>query len=202
MFGMSSSTEVTPVDEGFMREAIQLAASARAHGNHPFGAVLVVDEKVVIRAENTVITKKNFTHHAEMNLMQLVAASDLTNEEKARAIVYTSTEPCAMCSGAIVWSGIRHVVYGCPCEELGSLAGDDFLMPCRNLLGLSQTMAVKVTGKLDQPLFAIHRHLINQSPLLLYGRTCFASGIQGSSRGILGNLGFSLDDYCTSKRES
>jgi tRNA(Arg) A34 adenosine deaminase TadA len=132
--------------ENYMREAIELANIAKANGNHPFGALLVVDDRVVLRAENTVITGNNFTHHAEMNLMNMVASSNLTQEEKARAVLVTSTEPCAMCSGAIVWGGIKKVVYGCPCELLGEIAGDDFLMPCRNLFSLSKQHPVQVEG--------------------------------------------------------
>jgi|EP01033_Poteriospumella_lacustris_P000640 tRNA(Arg) A34 adenosine deaminase TadA len=143
--------------EDHMREAIALANSAKAHGNHPFGAVLVLDGEVVLRAENTVMTGKNFTHHAEMNLMNLVAASSLTQEEKARSMLVTSTEPCAMCSGAIVWGGVKKVVYGCPCEVLGEIAGDDFLMPCRNLFSLSKNHPVQVEGPvLEEEAKSVH----------------------------------------------
>ncbi len=129
-----------------MRQAIQLASSARTNGNHPFGALLVVDGDVVLAAENTVITGKNCTHHAELNLINKVASSGLTSEEIARSTLYTSTEPCAMCSGAIVWCGVKKVVYGCPCEALGEMAGDDFLMPCRTLFGISKESPVAVEG--------------------------------------------------------
>jgi tRNA(Arg) A34 adenosine deaminase TadA len=132
--------------EGFIREAIELAESAKLNGNHPFGALLVVEGKVVLRAENTVVTKRNFTHHAETNLMNQVAASDLSPADIAKAVLYTSTEPCAMCSGAIFWGGVKKVVYGCPCEVLGNIAGDDFLIPCRTLFATSKEAPVTVEG--------------------------------------------------------
>ena len=148
---MSSSTE------SWMREAIHLANVAKERGDHPFGAVMVLDNEIVLRAENSVITGKNFTHHAEMNLMNKVAHSNLTEEEKSRAVLVTSTEPCAMCSGAIVWGGVKNVVYGCPCEYLGEVAADDFLMPCRNLFGLSKHAPVKVEGPvLEDEAKAVH----------------------------------------------
>ena len=140
-----------------MREAIQLSVDAKNNGNHPFGALLVLDDKVVLRACNTVHTGKNFTHHAEMNLMNKVAEAGLTEEEKKRAILVTSTEPCAMCCGAIVWGGVKTVVYGCPEETLGSIAGDDFLLPCRNILYKSKTAPVKVVGPvLEEECKVVH----------------------------------------------
>lgn len=129
-----------------MRKAIALAESAKVHGNHPFGALLVVNGEVALSAENTVITEKNFTHHAEMNLMNLVAQSKLSADELSSATLYTSTEPCAMCSGAIFWGGVKRVVYGCPCEVLGQIAGDDFLIPCRKLFENSRSNVVLVEG--------------------------------------------------------
>lgn len=140
----------TQQDEIFMKKAIELAEAAELKGNHPFGALIVVDNEIVLTAENTVVTEKNFTHHAELNLMNLVANSSLTASELSKATVYTSTEPCAMCSGAIVWSGIKNVVYGCSCETLGEIAGDDFLMPCRNLFCISADAPIAVKGPVLQ----------------------------------------------------
>jgi tRNA(Arg) A34 adenosine deaminase TadA len=56
-------------DEQFLKQAIELARQARAAGNHPFGALLVLDGRVVLTALNTVITEQNPTGHAEHNLV-------------------------------------------------------------------------------------------------------------------------------------
>jgi tRNA(Arg) A34 adenosine deaminase TadA len=134
--------------ERFIRRTIELAESAKEKGNHPFGAILVLDDEIVLESENTVVTKRNFTHHAETNLMNAFAerTGTWTAEEIKRIVLYTSTEPCAMCCGAIFWGGIKNVCYGCPCEALGDIAGDDFLVPCRSLLYKSKTEPVKVDG--------------------------------------------------------
>jgi tRNA(Arg) A34 adenosine deaminase TadA len=157
-----STNEEEEEEEIFMREAIRLAESAKANGNHPFGALLVIDGKIVLTAENTVITGKNFTHHAEMNLMNKIAASNLSAEEIKKATLVTSTEPCAMCCGAIVWGGVKHVVYGCPCEALGEIAGDDFLLPCRSVLTLSKEAPVRVDGPvLEEEAVNVHKGFWN-----------------------------------------
>ncbi|MBV6699719.1 nucleoside deaminase [Kitasatospora aureofaciens] len=118
--------------------AIELAASAREHGNHPFGALLTDHTgKVLLTAENTVLTDHDVTGHAETNLVRL-ASRTLTPAQLADATLYTSTEPCAMCSGAIYWSGIPRVVYALAASELNVLAGVDpeeplLDLPCRQV---------------------------------------------------------------------
>jgi len=56
-------------DEDFARQAIALACEARRAGNHPFGALLVLDGAVVLTAANTVTTDRDPTAHAETNLV-------------------------------------------------------------------------------------------------------------------------------------
>jgi tRNA(Arg) A34 adenosine deaminase TadA len=133
-------------DELFLKQAIDLARQARADGNHPFGALLVLDGRVVLTARNTVITQQNPTAHAEHNLVG-EAIRLLSHDQIARCVLYTSCEPCAMCVGAMYWAGIRSVVYGLPAEVLATLAGPDFLIACRDLFGQA-AHTVHVTGPL------------------------------------------------------
>ena len=124
--------ELIDVDERFAKQAIELARQARSAGNHPFGALLVLDGKVVLTARNTVGTDADPTAHAETNLVAQ-AIRRLRSEEIRRCVLYTSCEPCAMCVGKMYWSGIRSVVYALPAEDLAVMAGRDFLIPCREL---------------------------------------------------------------------
>lgn len=55
-------------DEKFMREAIELSMSAVAHGNEPFGAVLVKDDEIVFSNENQIYTKHDPTYHVRLDL--------------------------------------------------------------------------------------------------------------------------------------
>ena len=88
--------ELIDVDERFAKQAIELARQARSAGNHPFGALLVLDGKVVLTARNTVGTDADPTAHAETNLVAQ-AIRRLRPEEIRRSVLYTSCEPCAMC---------------------------------------------------------------------------------------------------------
>ncbi len=119
--------------EEYIKRTYQLANSAQAKGNHPFGALLVIDGKVVFSAENSVITDSDVTKHAELNLVSK-ATQALDAKLLSKSMLYTSTEPCAMCIGAIFWAGISTIVYGCSAVMLGEIAGGVFVIPCRDLL--------------------------------------------------------------------
>jgi tRNA(Arg) A34 adenosine deaminase TadA len=85
--------------------------------------------EIVVEAENNVVTGRDPTGHAETNCVR-AAALQLTDEQLARSTLYTSTEPCCMCSGAIYWAGVTAVVYGCSDAALGAHAGNDFREFC------------------------------------------------------------------------
>ena len=121
------------VHERFARQAIELARQAREAGNHPFGALLVLDGDVIASAQNTVHTDRDPTAHAETNLVAR-AIREFSPEQIRRSVLYTSCEPCAMCVGKMYWAGIRTIVYALSAEELAQLAGGSFLVPCRELL--------------------------------------------------------------------
>jgi tRNA(Arg) A34 adenosine deaminase TadA len=112
-------------DLKFMRAAIDVAWKARGNGNHPFGAVLVdEDHTEIMAAENTVVTEKDVTGHAETNLVR-IASKMFDPEYLAKCTIYTSTEPCPMCAGAIFWLNVRRVVYGLSMDNLYKLTGAD-----------------------------------------------------------------------------
>ena len=88
-----------------------LARLSREHGNHPFGSLLTdADGTVVLEAENSVVTGRDVTGHAELNLVR-TASARFDADGLGSHTLYTSTEPCAMCAGAIYWSGIGRVVF-------------------------------------------------------------------------------------------
>jgi tRNA(Arg) A34 adenosine deaminase TadA len=131
-----------------LRAAIALAWRAREHGNHPFGAVLVNDQnEIILQAENTVITARDCTGHAETNLMRL-ASQRFSPEQLATCTLYTSTEPCAMCAGAIHWGKVGRVVYALSETDLYGIVGpspEHLLLPCREVFARSE-QPIEVLG--------------------------------------------------------
>ena len=111
------------VHEAHMREVFAVARRARAHGNRPFGALLVAGNGAVLAAaENSQVTDEQVFAHAEMNLLQR-AVQEFTPEVLATSTLYTSAEPCAMCAGAIFWSGVSRLVYGLSGDRLHQMSG-------------------------------------------------------------------------------
>jgi len=142
--------------ETFTREAISLAANARKKGNAPFGALLALRGEIILRAENTVVSGKNPTQHAEMNLIQL-AWSSLDANVIRDATLYTSTEPCPMCTGAIFWSEIRCVVFSVSAKAQAEMAHDRFIVSCVPLLQRAN-YEIKVIGPvLEQEGLIVHK---------------------------------------------
>lgn len=120
--------------------------SAVAKGNHPFGAILVHGDDVLIESENSIHTSKDPTAHAELNLTRKISDHpQIDNEMRATAILYTSTEPCIMCCGAIYWAGISAVVYSVSHAKLAEYAGKDFLCSCKEVFAKG-SRAITVIG--------------------------------------------------------
>ncbi len=146
-----------------LRSAISLAWRAREHGNHPFGAVLVDEHNhVLLQAENTVVTGRDCTGHAESNLVRL-AAQHFSPEQLKRYTLYSSAEPCAMCAGAIHWSQIGRVVYALSEFDLYAIIGpspEHLLLPCRAVFAHSQR-SIEVHGPssaLETEARAVHEN--------------------------------------------
>ncbi len=139
-----------------MGECLAIARAAARGGDQPFGALLVADGRILLEGRNSVLTSRDRTGHAELNLVR-AASRDLDPEIISRATLYASTEPCAMCAGAIYWIGIPEVVYGCPAETLGALAGGSLVIPCRLVFGAGRR-TVRVIGPVLEPeAIQVHR---------------------------------------------
>ena len=124
-------------DLNLMLFALDVAKKARRNGNHPFGAILVDEHGTILwESQNTVLTEKDCTAHAELNLIRQ-ASNQFHPDFLATCSLYTSTEPCPMCAGAIYWGNVRRVVYGLSEEGLYEIAGnnleDVLYLPCREV---------------------------------------------------------------------
>src|ERR1700737_1195786 len=107
-----SNMRTSEIDEHFLRRSFEVARRALTHGNHPFGAILVDQNRnVLIEAENGYMPAHDGTAHAE-RLLATQACTTLSADILKGATLYSSAEPCAMCAGAIYWAGIGRLVYG------------------------------------------------------------------------------------------
>ena len=136
MFPLSEGQDPTATlrDGGYIQRCYQLAENAIAVGDHPFGAVLVHADVVIAEAANQVGTLADVTRHAELVLVGAVSRS-IASEVLAESTLYSSTEPCPMCVGAIHWAGIARVVYGVAAVDLAEVVGRPYQgVPIRELV--------------------------------------------------------------------
>ena len=151
----------TELDEKFLRRSFEVARRSMTHGNHPFGAILVDEHgHVLIEAENGFMPDHDGTAHAE-RLLATQACRTLAADVRARATLYSSAEPCAMCAGAIYWAGIGRVVYGLSEHRLRRLTGNHpenptLDLPCREVFKAGQRPTEVVGPLLEEEAEAVH----------------------------------------------
>jgi tRNA(Arg) A34 adenosine deaminase TadA len=149
-------------DETGLRLAFAVAAKAQAHGNHPFGCVLVGPQgDVLLEAENGYMPERDMTAHAE-RLLATAASRKYRPEQLALATMYTSAEPCAMCAGAVYWAGIGRVVYALSEARLKQLTGNHaenptLDLPCRTVFSAGQRKVEVVGPMLEDEAAAQHK---------------------------------------------
>ena len=136
--------------ERHMRRAVEIA-----HGNPdaPFGCVVADKETGGVVAEGVNDAEKSPILHGETVAIMDLLASD-PDVEWTRFVLYTTAEPCPMCSGAILWSGLPLVVYGTSIATLKALGLPHIDLPseevaARSSFGGFDTVAGVLRGECD-----------------------------------------------------
>lgn len=148
----------------YLQKAIEVSKESRLHGNTPFGAILVDDDgNILLSQENVEITEHKCTGHAETMLAE--RASELfTKDFLWKCTLYTTAEPCSMCSGAIYWANIGTVVYAMTEKRLLELTGSNeqnptFDLPCREIFkhGQKNITVIGPFKELEEQASAVHK---------------------------------------------
>jgi tRNA(Arg) A34 adenosine deaminase TadA len=148
-------------DLSHLRSAIALASEAKARGKHPFGALVVADGQVLTQAGNASGGPDgDATRHAELIAVG-EASRRFSPERLARATLYSSAEPCAMCAGAVYWSRIARVVYALSEKRLLELTGNHpenptLSLPCREVFARGQRRIEVLGPALEEEAAAAH----------------------------------------------
>ena len=96
-------------------------------GSGPFLAA-VIDEngKIISKTANSVVSEGCSNNHAEMNAIKMAQKNLGTYDlSKHNLSLYVTSEPCMMCIGGIMWSGIKAVYYGVPSKRVEEITGFD-----------------------------------------------------------------------------
>ncbi|GAB1429645.1 tRNA adenosine(34) deaminase TadA [Ignavibacteria bacterium] len=116
-------------DNYWMRRALELATLARNEGEIPIGAIIVHNERIIGRGWNRVEQLRQPAAHAEMFAIGEAAAT-LGGRRLLECTLYSTLEPCVMCTGAIVLARIPRLVYAAAdlkagaCRSLYEIADD------------------------------------------------------------------------------
>ena len=105
------------MDKTMMEHAIREAQKGieSGHGG-PFGAVVVRGGRIIGRGHNRVILNQDPTCHGEVEAIR-DACRNIGSFSLEGADIYTTSEPCPMCLGAVLWAGIRNIYYGCSRDD-------------------------------------------------------------------------------------
>lgn len=150
--------------ETFMAMAIEEARKGLRNGEQPFGSVIVRDGEIVGQAFNTVNSSGDPTAHAETNAVR-DAAANLNSSSLDGCTLYTSCDPCPMCAGATLFSGIHRLVVGARSAKLAEIRSEtprtytaeslaeQMHMPLEVTRGVLQDDAEKALAEYDWSMF-------------------------------------------------
>jgi tRNA(Arg) A34 adenosine deaminase TadA len=147
-----------------LSRCIEISKNARLHGNTPFGALLAdKNGQILLEQENIEITENICTGHAETTLAAL-ASQKYSKEFLWECTLYTTAEPCAMCTGSIYWSNIGTIVYAMTERRLLELTGDNaqnptFDLPAEEILrhGQKKIQVIGPFPEVEAAAAAVHK---------------------------------------------
>ena len=123
-----------PVENGNLQKAAEIILGLQeelktyiAQGAGPFLAAIYDDKyNLIAKAANSVVSSQCSNCHAEINVLQQAEAKLHTFDLAPHHLrLYVTAEPCLMCLGAIMWSGIETIYYGVPSKRVEEITGFD-----------------------------------------------------------------------------
>jgi len=140
--------EVIKLDKEYINQAIELSKEA----DFPYGAIIVKDNKIIGSSNmNTPVTKSAFAH-AELKAIENAIENlggYLCAEGGKGATIYSSCEPCAMCMGAILYTGIDRLVYAATLED-SMKAVNDILVKADKVANACSNRAIEIVHELER----------------------------------------------------
>jgi tRNA(Arg) A34 adenosine deaminase TadA len=146
--------------EAHVDRAIELAREAGARGDGHYGSVLVRDDAVVMEERNRERTDDDIALHPELTLARR-AAREYAPAERARTVLYTSTEPCPMCAGGIAIAGLGAVVYSVSAAQAAAERGGAEGIPCEEVFDRWGRDVTVVGGVRESAGLAVHREFLD-----------------------------------------
>lgn len=123
------------------------------NGHGPFlAAIYDSTGNLIAKTANSVVNKTCSHNHAEMNAIKLAEKKLGTYDlSKYNLSIYVTSEPCMMCLGGIMWSGIKAVYYGVPSERVTKITGFDEGFK-QNWFNEFKKRGITVYGQIEQDI--------------------------------------------------
>jgi|TARA_B110000914_G_scaffold226508_1_gene252360 tRNA(adenine34) deaminase len=146
-------------DHAFMQEAIQLAKEAALVDEVPVGAVITLDNKIIGRGFNQVISMTDVTAHAEILAIK-DASQTIQNYRLKNTCIYVTLEPCHMCAKALIDARVSRLVYSSFEPKTGAITSIDNLYnkPFNHKIDCEQGLLEQETSKILKDFFKTKRN--------------------------------------------
>jgi tRNA(adenine34) deaminase len=131
--------------EGMMAVAVEEALASRREGNKGYGAVVAVGNRIIGKAHDTATTGRDPSLHAEVNAIRQ-AVRTLGDANLSGAILFSTCEPCPMCSSLAVWANLTAIVYGVSIQETAQLGKSRILVSSEEIARKSPGMLEVIGG--------------------------------------------------------
>ena len=123
---------------------MNVALDEATKGDHPFGAVIVRNDRLLVKSYDSSRRDRNPTAQAEMNAIRYLTRK--LNSSKLRGCtLYATSEPGPMCAAACVWAGISEIVYGASITDLLDIGVSRIDIPAQYVIDKG-FYPIKVTG--------------------------------------------------------
>lgn len=142
----------------YMKIAVELARKSLRTGNYGFGTVIVKDDAIIAQAHDTERTDADSTAHAEMNAIR--EASKKLGKNLKGCTLFSTHEPCPMCASAIVWSGIKKVVFGYSIADAIGQGRSRIEIGCEEIFKRSGSGIEKETGVLQDECALLYNEFV------------------------------------------
>jgi tRNA(adenine34) deaminase len=141
--------------ETLMRLALEEANVSRQEGNKGYGAAVVLGQRVLSRAHDTDVTQRDPSLHAEVNAIRQ-AVQALGDDNLGGAMLFSTCEPCPMCSSLAVWANLTTIVYGASIEETALLGKARIHVSAADIVAQSPVMLEIIGGVLREECLVLY----------------------------------------------
>lgn len=145
--GAAPAAAATEADLAHMRRALELGRKgAGTPGASPIGCVIVLDGEVVAEGHNEVGLRHDPTAHAEMVVIRR-ACEALGRDELRGAVLYSTLQPCGMCTMASIWSRVGRIVYGAERDQVHAMYFETEHLDTMNFIRDAYREGIEIVGR-------------------------------------------------------